>query len=140
MKKTTLANRNFPGVLVAEEKHVSRYFKATNAEELSRNCLRLLKERFDEYYYYEPDKDYEKHKPSLTLEQAEALPLGLIRQTALSEHSHYKRMLDSYNKEMKEFLEIKRILKEKDGDAAFLVLNARSGHEYERVTFESFER
>ncbi len=52
------------GILIFEEKHGSRYFRAETREQLAAACLKIVKERHEAGWYgYSTDPDYEKNKP-----------------------------------------------------------------------------
>lgn len=133
-----LRNLEFPGVLVAEEKHCTRYLRAGNLQELEASALKLLKERFDEgYWYYEPKK--EPTAPAISKEAAEKLPEGNVKKLALQEIRQYERAL-AENADARDFwTQLKKALDEKDGKLAYKLLHARRDYEYENVEFETLE-
>lgn len=48
-------------ILIAQEKHGNRYFKASTPEELDISCKKILKERLEEKdYWYWNNKDFVK--------------------------------------------------------------------------------
>lgn len=128
----------FPGVLVAKEKHSTRYMKALDRETLLASALKLLKERFKEgYWYYEPEKPTKK--PSVPLEQAQALPNGALKNMALQEHEDVKHALAQYAYDLEVHESIKKAVKSNDGEAALEILLSRSDYEYEHIDLENLE-
>lgn len=128
----------FPGVMVATEKHSTRYMNALTKEALFASALKLLKERYKAgYWYFEPDEVTEK--PAVPMEQAKALPEGALKNMALKEHEVHKRALQQYEYDKQLFQNIKDAVKANDGESALEILLSRGDYEYERVTLENLE-
>lgn len=140
--KSYLDRLTFPLVMVCEEKHCTRYFKAGNKEELLASALKLVKDRIKEewfsgYRLYKPEKPKEPVF-SMTLEAAKALPMGAVRQAACAEHAAYQRQLGYYFDELALY---ELCLKANAGDAAAALdlLRNRQDYEYESFKLEPLE-
>jgi hypothetical protein len=125
-------------IMVADEKHVTRYLRASTQAELEASALKLLTERHaDGYWYVAPDEP--TFKASTTLEQAQALPEGPIRVAALGEHAKMKRGLIQYEQDLADYKKIIDAVERKDGKLAWECLRARRDYEYENVKLEELE-
>lgn len=127
----------YPCVLVCEEKHGTRYLKAGTKEELLASCLKMLIERYNERWYYKPEAP--SKKPSVPLEQAQALPDGALKNMALREHDDYKRAQMYYEDDVAQFAVLEEAIKTKNGYLAYQALHHRRDYEYEGFEVHSLE-
>ena len=141
-------------IIVAKEKHETRYLDASTDEAWARSALALLTERFNEgYWYYDPYADMHefsvKHRKereellSMSEEAIAALPEGL-REDVLAKVKTAKRDKAEDDKARSQYLEIKKVVESKDlswqgvgqrwaKPNAWALLMARTEYEYERV-------
>ena len=114
-------------IAVFTEKHGNRYMKASTDEELQESCLKVLRERMaDGYWYYDPD---EPTKPVCSREDAEKLP-DPFRETALEAWKIYDRKFRQYKKD-EEWLKAARDEIENSKGWAAKLLGRRRDCEYE---------
>lgn len=126
-------------ILVAKEKHATRYLRASTDAELHRSALTLLDERYREgYWYYRPEA-LKLKTPAMTLEAAEALPAGDVKTLALKEHRLAKSHRQQYEREVADYAAIEAAVKAQDGKAAWAILRSRRDNEYEDVCLEELE-
>ncbi len=142
-----------PGmIMVAREKHSTRYFKAGTLRDFCAAALLLLDERWGPYGYWgtadESIESYEKYiarhtPPELTVEE-------LVEKTGASPDSgivtdlkrkwkDHQRRVQQETGELDVYRRIKKAIEERDGLAAAQVLNDRRDHEYESWDFEKTE-
>ena len=126
-------------VLVAREKHGTRYFDASTREALLKSALALLTERFkSKWYYYKPEEP--KAPYDLPSEDAvKAMPEGQIKKLAAKMLADYRAELRNYEDDSDTYKAIVAAVKEKDGEKAWDCLRAREGGEYEHVKVEELE-
>jgi len=125
-------------ILVATEKHGTRYFDASTDEQLHRAALKLLAERKEMGWYYDP-KPPDDAAPELTEEQIEALPDGKVKDAAVQQHLKYKATIRRYKDEHAEYLRMEKALAEQDGRAAWVFLQVHADFEYEQVELVKLE-
>lgn len=124
-----------PSVLVEHGKHGEYYWDATTQEKFQANCLAILKNRFDQgWYYYEPEEPT-KPKGLLTKEEIKELQQPYKGQ-AIQIYNNYVRAKREYVSEKELWDELKAAIEENDGGLAWGVLYDRSDYEYERVSLE----
>ena len=123
-------------ILIFKEKHGDRYFDVSTESRLFGACLSVLKERFDEGWWYEPPEGNEPEPPTLSLEEIGKLKEGRIKQEALEEHKSYNRDLVYFEEAARLYKNIKQAIDNKDGALAYQCLLARSNGEYERMELE----
>ena len=132
-----------PGIIVLREKHGTSYYWALTREERNASALEILTSRWNNgnsHYYYDPFKHKNNApKPELTLEQANALPEGKIKQMALKEHNLSKHRSRQQLEAEEQYLEIKQAVEDKDGQLAWSALSWRGDYEYEGFTVEHLE-
>lgn len=119
-----------PELLILREKHGEGYYLINNDKKLFEVSLVILKTRFNEGWYYDPDES-EIPKASLTKEQIEALPEGHVKQVAVREMNSIKREIRLYKESMKSYKNIKKAIKDSDGRMAYMCLMDRRDGEYE---------
>jgi hypothetical protein len=146
-------------IIVAKEKDDTRYLDASTDEAWAKSALALLSERFrDGYWYSDPTADKHefvvgrrKARDELIAMSEEAL--SSLPETAREEMRRHiliaKRDAEEDQKQLKEYLEIKRVVEEGDlgwtGKGRFLkpkawaLLEARAEYEYERVGLRETE-
>lgn len=128
---------NTPALLVAHEKHGNRYFLLRSDADLHAAALSLLRERLSEGYYNE----YKRPDPGpldFTAEDAASMPES-VRAAALQQLA----LRENERREWKRMRTLAGVLEKAeggDGACAWRVLQAREGHQYERVELERFSR
>lgn len=131
-------------ILVAKEKHDTRYFDARSEHALGESALKLLKERIDPQYGYITDpgpvEDWTKGEETFTDEEIAALPESL-RKTAIDKRRRYKAEVRTWEEFKQDWLDAKKAVRTKDGALALDVIKRRSdrGHEYETIRFDYLE-
>lgn len=155
-----------PSVLVLYEKHGDFFYDATTREKFETNCLAILKERFDEGYWYNtPDEQYpkdskwdttifqlipdfpedgtkeEKDAAIATWREANVNVIPDADAQALVKQKLSKAIKNYNNRARykKWYAELERVLEEKDASAAWKILDDRSDHEYERIELQDLE-
>ena len=127
--------KQYPYILIAEEKDDTRYFVLNSKEDLFKVCLKLLKERATLGYWYNQDEPTSPPGiPPYTKEEMEGLK-GKAKEGAMEEWLTYNSYLREYEIQKQLATDIKKALKEKNGELAFRVLDAR-GYEYEQIKLE----
>lgn len=127
-----------PSVLVCHEKHTTPLWYIDSDAELFAVSLVILQNRLDEGWIVEPDGM--PKSPGMTLAQVEALPEGPIKDNARNTLVAYTNQLREHERDASEWTEIHRCLKEKDGRAAWRILQGRCDAEYERVELETLNQ
>jgi len=135
-------------IIVCKEKHITRYWDASTNEVLYASSLAILKYRFEDGTYYEPEY-YGQPPGQLTYELE--LELAIVdampdceTKTAALEHIH-KQMNEDDKKygwfmdEMQEWRAIKRAIATSNSKLAYRILQLRSGNEYEGFEVEELE-
>ena len=126
-------------ILIAEEKHGTRYFDASTPEALNAAAFSLLKERWDEgYWYYLGDPP--ENKDVLPYDQIDSLPTQSLKDSELKRRTQYLRDLHSWQNEEKEYNAIKDCVENNLLDKAWKLLQSRSDGEYEKVEIETLEQ
>lgn len=142
-------NPNTKHVIVCVEKHSTRYHDASTREVFLRSCLRILKERLEQprYWYGESEtreefdsymKEY-GHRPSLTKEQAQALPEGGVKKKAIEELQYYADRLQNHLEHNQFLIDVQVAVSNEDGLMAWELLELRAKNEYERFQLEPLE-
>jgi len=137
-RRDYIKNLEFPGILVAYEKHSTRFLKAGNIEELRQSALKLVKERMDPDYpwYYKPEPVMDN---ALSEKAIEMLPAGRVKDLAVQEAKQLKRDLAQYEIDLEAWNMVQECVKNNDEKLAFTILMNRRNGEYERVEFENLE-
>lgn len=130
--------KNNKQILIAKEKHGTRYFDASTPELLAESAFKLLKERWDEEYWYYVD-DPPKDKDVLSEEQITALPTENLRNSESQKRRIFLRELRNWQDNAEEYKSIENCVKNKLKNKAWKLLQNRSGNEYERVELETLE-
>jgi hypothetical protein len=128
-----------PSLLVLHEKHGDLYFHVPNEAALFKVALDIVEKRLRAGHWYLDPKDYEPKAPSVSKEQADALPDGPVKKAALQELSGHVRAVKEYRWIKEGWELIHKAVKEKDGRLAWKVLRDHSDGEYQRVTVERYE-
>lgn len=125
-------------ILVAREKHGNRYFDASTPELLAKSAFKLLKERWeDEYWYYLDDPP--DGKDILSEEQIVALPTEGLQSAESKKRTDYLRELRNWQSDEREYLAIQDCVENNCFNKAWKLLNGRSDYEYESVELETLE-
>lgn len=125
-------------ILIAKEKHSTRYFDASTPELLAESAFKLLKERWDDGYWYELD-DPPKEKEVLSEEQIAALPTESLRNQESQKRKNYLREVYNWQSDEKQYLSIKDCVENGLKNRAWKLLQNRSDYEYENVELEYLE-
>jgi len=128
-------------ILVAHEKHATRFFDARTDKALYASALKLIKERIDpEYGYIQDPGPMEEwvHVEALSDEQIANLPES-YRLDALRKRKERNREILDWEKFKADYNDAKKAVKTRDGKLAFEVLKRRQDHEYENVEIEYLE-
>lgn len=127
-----------PSLIICHEKHGDIYFHVKDEEAVFRVALDIVTKRLRAGHWYVDPKDYEPKNPSMTKEQAEALPEGPVKKAALQEHTSHKRAVQEYLGLKETWELIHKAVNEKDGRSAWQVLRDYSDGEYQRVSVERY--
>lgn len=126
-------------VLVAKEKHGTRYFDATTRKAFLKSALALLTERFKaNYFYYKPDKPIVP-QGMLNEEQLKGMPEGQLKNLAVKMLRDYRQACRNCEDDSETYRAIEDAVKEKDGEKAWDCLRARMDWEYEHVELKLLE-
>lgn len=133
----THRSKRRPVIVVFREKHADAKFACLDRGDLERVCLSVLWDRFHAGYY---EVDPEPAPPPISREEVDAMPDGGIKTAAIEEWKQYDRER-SWHRETAERMElVAAALRERDGAAAFAVLEACSGGEYEGFEAEPAQK
>lgn len=125
-------------ILIAKEKHGTRYFDASTPELLAESAFRLLKERWDDGYWY-ISEDPPEDKDILFEEQIAALPTESLRNSESQKRIQYLRQFYNWQDDQKERLAIKDCVENNLKNKAWKLLWSRRNCEYENVELEELE-
>lgn len=125
-------------ILIAKEKHGTRYFDASTPELLAESAFKLLKERWNEGYWYYLD-DLPEDKDILSEEQIAELPTESLRNQESQKRKNYLREFYNWQSDEKEHLAIKDCVENNKKSKAWNLLLNRSVFEYENVELETLE-
>lgn len=139
-------------IIVATEKHCTRYLDASTPEALAKSALKLLTERWNAgYWYHEPSVMYPE-TPILSEEEIAALPEHL-RSAAKTANARAKRDQDERVRAQDWYDQARQIVADQDlghflfgrkqherqVSKAWHLLDMRGDYEYEAVELESVE-
>jgi hypothetical protein len=130
------ANTKWPQLLVLKEKHGDDYFLINDIEALWRASLKILKERRDEHWYYEPTPPQLKEEVADDI--MDKLPDSLRKKAKDDKHSN-KSNLKRFQKDLDIWNDIQRAITEQNGALAYKILDDRRDHEYEGLNFENLK-
>ena len=122
-------------VFVLEEKYGTKMYYVGSIEQLCKTALKILTRRLKEGWYVNPEKD-KPEPPSLISQEIEKLPEGKIKDFAKKELQQYIDKNFRWQKELRNYKEIKEVVEKKLGEQAFIFLESRGSHEYEKCTLE----
>lgn len=125
-------------ILIAKEKHGTRYFDASTPELLAESAFKLLKERWDDGYWYFLD-DPPEDKDILSEEQIAALPTESLRNQESQKRKNFLRELDNWQNSVEEYKVIENCIQNRLKDKAWKILRSRRNYEYENVELETLE-
>ena len=132
-KKPTKKRPYQPGVIVALEKHGTSYYWALTAEQKHAQALAILIERFEDGWYYCPEPA--PTEPELTCAQIEKLPVGETQQAAKKVYHKWKRNWEQTEMARDQYKLMQEAIEKKDGYLAWVLLEERYDHEYEKIRF-----
>lgn len=130
--------KNKKQILIAKEEHGTRYFDASTPELLAESAFKLLKERWDDGYWY-ISEDPPENKDILSEEQIATLPTESLRASEQGKLYWYLSEFKDWQKNEKEYLAIKDCVETGKKDMAWNLLQNRSDYEYENVELEYLE-
>lgn len=125
-------------ILIFKEKHSNRYFDASTVEAHSAACLKILKERLEEGYWYDPGDPPDK-EDILSEEQISSLPTEILKRAESERRKRYLRELANYEEEVKFVEDAKDAIANNKGRLAYKLLMWRRDGEYERFYEEELE-
>lgn len=125
-------------ILIAHEKYGRRYFDASTPKLLDESAFKLLKERWEQGYWYYLD-DPPKDEDVLSEEQIAALPTESLRNSESQKRKWHLRNLYNWQDDQKEYLAIKDCVENSLKNKAWKLLQSRSDYEYENVELETLE-
>jgi hypothetical protein len=123
-------------ILIAKEKYGDRYFDVSSIEQLYKVALYLVKQRFEQGYWYKPADPVEPL--DFNEDDLQKIPESLRARAKQTLESH-KEAMKKCNQYMNEYQEIQEAIKNSDGRQALHILNCRKGYEYEEVKIEDCE-
>ena len=119
--------------MVAKEKHGERIIEADDVNEAA---LKLLTERFEAGYWYH-DPFQERHPFSLELRKKRDALLALnvddLPDDVKRARKRAEEDRDADDRQHDEYVAIEDAVRDRDGKAAWRILQARRDHEYEWV-------
>ena len=125
-------------IIIFKEKYGQRYFDASTEKLRNAACLKILKQRFEEFWY-----DYNNEEPSakniLTEDQIAQLPTENLKAQESRKRRDYLSELRQYNEEVSFYKKVKQAVMEDDGQSAYYLLLQRDGGEYEGFDIEELE-
>ncbi len=136
-----------PTIITFNEKHGNSVYACPTEAHLHAVALSVLTDRCDPKYtyYWNPSADSNKEReygtkaPDMSLEAAEALPAGSIRDAALHQHKLWKADQDRAAQAQEFWDSAQRAMAERDGALAWILLEQRGDHEYEGYERNSME-
>lgn len=127
------ANTKWPKLLILKDKHENDHYLINDIDALLRAALMIVAVRIEQRYYFEPKR--EKLIEEVPDDVVDKLPEA-IKKKALSDKSSNKYADKRYQRELETWEMIQKALQEKDGIAAFQVIDSRKDHEYEGWSLE----
>lgn len=123
----------FPAILRFKEKYGDRLFIINGEEDLTRAALKVIKDRFEDGYWY--DEPEEPTKPDYSLEEAATLK-GAAKEAALREIDRFQRSKLAYEEALEMWKILKSAVDNNDGRIAYYFLHYRSDMRCEYETLE----
>jgi hypothetical protein len=122
--------------MVLTEKHGERYFLIDGPDTLGKACLKMLNERNDDEWYWNPgefkvDAELEALDPNTLPER--------LREQVTREKKTYLRKKREHAEAAAAYKRIEQAIAQEDGLLAFEILESRSDYEYERFELVDFE-
>lgn len=125
-------------LMVFQEKHGIRIFRANTNELAGLVALKVLRERDEQRRFDPPEEPPKPLELVLTDDQIAKLPEH--RQRGIPNvQRNYERELHNYNREAKAYERLRRAIDENHGGLALQVLGERLNYEYEYWSFEELE-
>lgn len=137
-----------PCLLVFKEKHGTSYYHADNEAQLFAIALTVVRDRYEQGYWYGSEKDIEatRVEQSVRMAKLNGLRDELAKQTHETVVRALKRDRDELEREINDNVEAirffdmaKRAVDERNGGLAWELLQDRSQYEYERFERERIE-
>lgn len=115
-------------IAILKEKHADRYFDVTTDEQLHNVALYILRQRYEQgYWYAEPTPPEALDFEASDIEKA---PVSLRDEMQKRLKSH-QRELQHYEQEKDDWDAVTRAISTNDGRLAFRILRDRNNYEYE---------
>lgn len=126
-----------PSVLIEKGKHGDFYYDATTLEAFQANAWAILKERWDAgYYYYKPEKPEYTGLPVEDIKALKDKDTELYK-AAVTKWNRFKNENTYYLQDKAFWDKLERVIKNEEKAAAWVILDERGDHEYERIDLES---
>ncbi len=128
-----------PGVIVAKEKHTTRYMLALTEAQRDAAALALLSERSKQGYWYPDPSELTNDPPEFSKEEINSFKSPSLKRQALRLWKDYERdeaWLKTYRKV---YASIQKAIENEDGSLAWRCLRARADAEYEEISIEPLE-
>jgi hypothetical protein len=125
-------------IIIFKEKYGNRYFDASTEKLRNAACLKILKERFEGFWY-----DYSNEKPSdkniLSDEQIAQLPTENLKTQESRKRKDYLKDLREYDDEVSFHKKAKLAIDSQDSQSAYYLLLQRDDGEYEGFDIEDLK-
>lgn len=124
-----------PTIIVFKEKHGDNFFIARTPDESNKVFLKVLRNRFNEKYWYGWMKDHkaDKAKPAYTLDEINALPESMagMKPKMIEELKKYEKDLEDAEEIRNTYRDMEKAILENDGVSARIILTNQGDGEYE---------
>ncbi len=126
-------------LLVFREKHGNRYFLVPTIKELYAAALKVITERFEEEWFYEPDPIEITPSDDLTKADLERIAKYSYGEEFVKAYKSYTEQKAEYDRDLAEYRRLEQAVKDEDGRMAWAILQERKDWEYENYSLESLE-
>lgn len=130
----------FPALLLVEEKQSTSYFHIPDEATLHAVALSILTARLTSGdWYFNPEENEPPDPIDYDALKIPELPATLrgIAEDNLAEH---EKIVREYKHDCEQFAATMKAVQEKDGAAAWTLIQARDGYEYEAVKLVAYTR
>lgn len=127
--------------VLLEDKHQNQEAILASEKGFADFCLRVLKDRMKSGAYYSNPNlpENQPEKPSLTPEQAAALPEGKVKKMAMLEIDNYIQGIKNWEHQKSFWDDANKAIKNKDGWLAYECLMGRAQYQYEGIRISNPE-
>jgi hypothetical protein len=115
-------------ILILHEKHGDVHVAIPTVEVLYAAALQIVKSRFAEGWYCEPEKPED---PEISLDEIERTINTAVQAVLREEANKYQRNLKQYNVDQAEYDRILDAVKNEDGRLAWPIIRDHNDYEYE---------